>query len=135
MSDRAKRLFSVFFILMGVMILMAAFGFGPMSGSKTHAPSWVIGVCGLVFASGGVVLIGPSQRISSFGAGVVVMGLSAVFGWVALFGEAQYFSGGSSLFPRAVEVLVARVLFGSVAILGIGIAVNAVRNALASRDD
>lgn len=133
-SDRAKLLLGAFFVLMGLMIVMAAFGVGPMSGSKVHAPRWVIGVCGVVFASCGVVLNARSQAIRSLGAGLVVIGLAMAFGWVALFGEARYFSGGSPLLTRAAEVLVARVLFASVAALGIGIAVNAVRKALGGRD-
>ncbi|MCP4203152.1 MAG: hypothetical protein GY769_14615 [bacterium] len=100
MSYRARLLLSAFFVLMGVMVLLAAFDVGPLSGSETHAPSWVIGVSGVVFASCGVVLSASSQRIGRWGAGAVVIGLSVIFRWVALFGEALYFSGGSWLLLR-----------------------------------
>jgi len=48
MTDAKQKLVTgAFLILMGVFILLAAFGIGPMSGSKMNAPRWVIGLCGL----------------------------------------------------------------------------------------
>lgn len=130
MSSLQERLLvGGFCILMGVMISMAAFGVGPMSGSQTHAPSWVIGLAGVLFASSGVVVVAPAHRIAGLAAGVVVVGLTVISAWVALFGEAQYFSGGFSVFSKATEVFIARIMFGSVAILGIAISANAVRRA------
>ncbi len=133
-SSREKAVVAAFFILRGVMILFAAFGVGPMSGSKVHAPMWIIGLAGVLFTSAGVVVIAPSQAIVRIAAGILVVGLSAIFAWVALFGEAQYFSGGLSIFSNATEVMIARVLFGLVAILGIAIAVNALLKTLRKGD-
>ena len=119
-----------FFLLMGILISMAAFGVGPMSDSQMHAPRWVVGVAGVLFASSSVVLVAPAHRIARVAAGVIVVGLSAICAWVALFGEAQYFGGGTSLFSRSTEVFIARVVFGMVAILGTAISANALRRAL-----
>ena len=118
---------------MGVLISMVAFGAGPMSESPIHAPRWVIGVAGVLFASCSVVLVAPAHGSARVAAGVIVVGLSAICGWVALFGEARYFSGGMSMFPRATEVFMARVVFGMVAILGTAVSANALRRALNGR--
>lgn len=131
MTDAKQKLFTgAFFILMGVLILLAAFGIGPMSGSQMNAPRWVIGLCGLFFLSGGVIVIAPTHKIARLAAGVAVMGITVLCAWVALFGDARYFSGGLSLFSRDTEVLIARTLFGAVAVLGIAISGNAARRAI-----
>ena len=51
---------------MGVLISMVAFGAGPMSESPIHAPRWVIGVAGVLFASCSVVLVAPESRCSRY---------------------------------------------------------------------
>lgn len=131
MTDaKQKLLVGVFFILMGVLILLAAFGIGPMSGSPMNAPRWVIGLCGIFFLSGGVMVIAPTQKIATLAAGIAVVGITVICAWIALFGDARYFSGGLSMFSRDTEVVIARALFGAVALLGIAISVNAVRKAL-----
>jgi len=119
---------------MGAMILMAAFGVGPMSGAQMHAPRWVVGLAGLIFASGGVAAIAPTRGILNLAAGIVVGGLSAICAWIALFGEAEYFSGSLSVFSRSTDVLIARVVFGLVALLGAAIFANAVRHAMRGDD-
>ncbi len=131
MTDAKQRLLTgAFFILMGVLILLAAFGIGPMAASRMNAPHWIIGLCGLFFASGGVILIAPTHKIARLAAGIAVVGITVVCAWAALFGDARYFSGGMSVFSQDTEVLIARALFGGVAILGGAISANAVRRAL-----
>ena len=127
---RQKLVTGVFLILMGVLILLAAFGIGPMSGSQMNAPRWVIGLCGLFFASGGLIVIAPTHKMARLAAGIAVVGITVICTWIALFGDARYFSGGLSIFSRDAEVLIARALFGAVAILGIAISANAVRRTL-----
>ncbi len=126
---RQKLLTGAFFILMGLLILLAAFGFGPMSGSRMNAPRWVIGLCGLFFASGGVVVIAPAHKLASLAAGIAVVAITVICAWIALFGDARYFSGGLSMFSHNTEVLIARALFGAVAVLGAAISVHALRKA------
>ena len=131
MTDAKQKLLTgAFVILMGVLILLAAIGIGPMSGSRMNAPRWVIGLCGLFFASGGVIVIAPTHKIASLAAGIAVVGITVICAWIALFGDTRYFSGGLSMFSRDTEVLIARALFGTVAILGAAISANAVRRAL-----
>lgn len=116
-----------FFVLMGWLILLAAFGIGPMAGAPTHAPRWVIGAAGMVFANGGLLVLAPARGVALVGGGIIVVGISVISAWIALFGDAQYFSGGMSWFSRSVEVLIARLLFGAVAVLGLAISANALR--------
>ena len=131
---RERSLLGGFLILMGAMIVMAAFGVGPMSGAQMHAPRWVVGLAGLVFASGGVAAIVTTRGILNLVAGIVVGGLTVICAWVALFGDAKYFSGSPSLFSQATEVLIARVVFGLVALMGAAIFANAARKGFGVRE-
>ncbi len=125
-----KLVTGAFFILMGALIVLAAFGWGPVSGPPMNAPRCVVGVCGLIFASGGVVVVAPTRRLASSAVGAVVVGMTVVSAWVALFGDARYFTGSSSMFSRDTDVVVARILFAAVAVLGVAVSANAVRAAL-----
>ena len=131
--SQEKLLIGIFFAVMGLAILLAAFGLGPMSDSATHAPRWVIGVSGLVFLSSAFILAEISHTLTSLVAGIVTVGMTLICGWIAVFGEDEYFSGGLSLFSDRVEVLIARVLFGLVAGLGAAITINAIRKTLGGR--
>ena len=118
----------IFCSMMGVVILLAAFGFGPMSDAAMNAPRWIVGVMGLIFLGSGVMLIDAFHRLASVMAGLVMVGMTVVCGWISIFGEDAYFSGGPSLFSERTEVLIARVMFGLVAALGAAISINAIRN-------
>lgn len=134
MTRSQEKLFiGIFFAVMGLAILSAAFGFGPMSDSAMHAPRWVIGASGLIFLSSAFILVEKAHTLSSLLAGIVTVGMTLVCGWIAIFGEDEYFSGGLSLFSDRVEVLIARVLFGLVAGLGAAITINAIRKTLGRR--
>lgn len=65
-------------MLMGTLIVLAAFEFGPMSGARMNVPRWVIGLCGLLFASAGVIVIAPTQTMTSVAAGVVVVVMTVI---------------------------------------------------------
>lgn len=122
-----KLLTGAFFSIMGVMVLLAAFGLGPMSNSAMHAPRWVVGLAGMLFLGCGAMLVETSHQLATWMAGLVTIGMTAICGWIALFGEDEYFSGGLSIFSDHVEVLIARVIFGFVAVLGTAITINAIR--------
>ena len=81
--------------------------------STVHAPRWVLGACGAVFVLGGVAALAPpGSSVGSAAAGTVVLAFGLVGGWVALFGSADGFSGGLPFVPEAVNVAVARGMFG-----------------------
>ena len=116
------------------MILLAAFDIGPMSNSAMHAPRWLVAVAGMIFICGGLMLIAESHKVVPWIAGFVTIGMTVICAWIALFGEDEYFSGGPSIFSERIELLIARVLFGSVAILGTAITINALRKLFKSSD-
>jgi hypothetical protein len=129
-----KFVTGVFFSIMGVIILLAAFGLGPMSDSAMHAPRWIVGIAGMLFLGCGVMLIETFHRLASLMAGLATVGMTVICGWIALFGEDQYFSGGPSMFAEHTEVLIARVIFGLVTALGAAITINALRKLIAKGD-
>ena len=131
--SQEKLLIGIFFAAMGLAILSAAFGYGPMSDSAMHAPRWVIGTSGVIFLSIAFILIEKYHTLTSFIAGIVTVGMTLICGWIAVFGEDEYFSGSWSLFSDRVEVLIARVLFGLVAGLGAAITINAIRKTFGGR--
>jgi len=129
-----KLMVGAFFCVMGGMVVLAAFGFGPMSKSAMHAPRWIVGIAGLIFSGCGLMLISASHKIATWIGGMVTIGMTIICGWIALFGEDEHFSGGFSVFSESIEVLIARVLFGAVAILGTAMTINALRNIFDKRD-
>lgn len=121
-----QRAVAVFFLVMGVLITLAAMDMGPMASAQRNAPRWVVAAAGVVFLCGGGLLLVPARWLGSLLAGVVVALLTAVFGWVALFGDSAHFvvsSGG--ILSADAQVLVARVIFAMVAVLGMAILVRA----------
>lgn len=129
-KSRDKFVLGVFALFMGLNILLAAFGYGLMSDSAIYAPRWVVGIAGLVFLSCGVMLFDTLHRLASLMAGIVTVGMAVICAWVALFGEDAYFSGGLSMVSQSAEVLIARIIFGLVALLGAAVTLNALRKSL-----
>lgn len=129
-----KLLTGLFCSIMGVIVVLAAFGIGPMSDSAMHAPRWIVGIAGMVFLGCGVMLIEAFHQLASLMAGAVTVGMTVICGWIALFGEDAYFSGGLSIFSERTEVLIARVIFGLVASLGAAITIHALRKIIGSSD-
>lgn len=120
-------LVGIFFILMGVMISLAAFDMGPMSSGSKNAPNWIIGLSGAFFIGCGALLLKPGPVIGQIIAGISVLSFTAIFAWIALFGDAEHFSSDWPIFSPATEVILARSLFGLVALLGLAITVNVIR--------
>jgi hypothetical protein len=126
MSPWQQCALGVFFLAMGTMIALAAFDLGPMADAQRNAPRWVVAAGGMVFLCGGGLLLFPVRWLGSLLAGVVVFLLTGIFGWVALFGDSAYFVVSSDGFLSAEnQVLVARVIFAMVALLGMAILVRA----------
>ena len=117
-SDRTALLLGFAAIAGGVAVLLVAAGVVAVDPTTVHAPRWVLGACGAVFALGGLAVIVPEgSPVGSAAAGTLVLAFGLVGGWVALFGEAEGFSGGLAFVPRAVNVAIARGLFGAGALL------------------
>ena len=119
-----------FLILMGVMISLAAFDTGPMSSASKNAPNWIIGLSGAFFVACGTLLLKPGPLLAQFVAGISMLSITIICAWIALFGEAQYFSSDWSVLSPTTELMLARSLFGLVALLGLAISINAIRTYL-----
>ncbi|MAQ94445.1 MAG: hypothetical protein CMM84_13080 [Rhodothermaceae bacterium] len=93
-------------------------GVVPADPASVHAPGWVLAVCGAVFVLAGVAMLAHRwPAVQSAAGGVICLAFGLVGGWVALFGEAAQFSGGTGLLSRGAEVAVARGVFGVGAVL------------------
>jgi hypothetical protein len=106
----------LFFILIGIGII-------PVDDSELNAPEWVIGLCGFVFSLAGVmILVGEKSPINHLLAGLLVLSFGCIGGWIALYGEAAHFSGGTPFLSNTQNVWIARVLFGSGSLLCFAVA-------------
>ena len=101
------------FLLAGLLILFVATGWIEMDPAKIHAPRWVIGVCGGMFALSGIGVLyhgvvnalGPTSRATREQTGdgfsvvgwlvglVITGGMAVVAAWIAFGPGDRVFSG------------------------------------------
>ena len=62
--------------------------------------------------------------------GIILFALSVIGAWIALFGSSEEFYGGLSILPRDVNVVMARALFGFVALITLGTSAYVIRKGL-----
>lgn len=113
------------FVLAGFAIMGVGGGVIPVDPSSVHAPGWVIVLCGVVFALGGVMAwtngAGFSEAWSTGLALVFMLCFAAVFSWVAFGPGERGFSGSGSVGPVSVGggsgETVGRIAFGFGAVL------------------
>lgn len=99
--------------------------------TSVHAPRWVVFTIGLVFVLAGVsAFVGVSSRARDLLAAIVLLAMSAVGGWVSLFGASGSFSGGLPILSRGVNVVLGRTLIGFGAIVTFVLSVYAMRRGL-----
>ena len=101
----------------GFVPIAAALGWIQSSNSSQDAPTWVLMVCGLVFQVSGLMLIaGDNKRLVDALAAIFMALMGAMAAWVTL-APAEGLSGGIPFIPRALNVAIARCLFGSGALI------------------
>lgn len=116
------------FLVAGVVIGLVAMGIIAVDEELLHAPRWVIGLLAALFFAGGLaMLVGPGTSLAQWSAGTIVVSMTIVSAWVSLYGASEHFSGDWPLLSKEANVLIARILFGAVAFLGLGIMVGAVK--------
>lgn len=125
-AARHKALVAWFIVLCGAMVTLAAFDVGPMAGAGMHAPRWIIALCGLGFLTCGALVLVSHRGAGRFLAAACVIAMTAVCAWISIFGDARYFSSSIAFIPDDVSVLLARVLFGAIAVMGFAICVRAI---------
>ena len=123
LSPTKTKLFSWLFILTGLFFVLIGIGIIPIDDSELNAPEWVVGLCGFVFSLAGVmILVGEKSPINHLLAGLLVLSFGCIGGWIALYGEAAHFSGGTPFLSNTQNVWIARVLFGSGSLLCFAVA-------------
>ena len=114
--------YSVPFILAGIVIELIVIDVISIDESLVHAPDWVIALCGLLFLSGGLALVaGPKNQIATWSAGTLVISMTLISAWVAVYGASEHFSGDFPFISRDSNVIIARIIFGCVSLLGLAI--------------
>ncbi|WP_412061854.1 hypothetical protein [Rubrivirga sp. IMCC45206] len=115
---RPDLLFGGLFVAAGLALVALGAGVVPVDPASVHAPGWVLALCGAVFGMGGLAALAHRwPAVQSAAVGVIWLAFGVIGGWVALFGSAEQFSGGAGVLPRALDVLLARGLFGLGAVL------------------
>jgi hypothetical protein len=136
-----------YFILVGFAVLPV-----PGGPRNLHAPHWIVLLVGLVFflagagalvqglgranATGDLPTAAPAwMRATQYLIGVALFAAFAMLGsWVAIGGDARHFSGGIPSLGGALNVSIARIVFGLGAIVcwlaAIGFAVSGARKLL-----
>lgn len=105
-------------LLIGLFVAGIGLKIVSVEEGSLHAPHWVMVVVGTIFFFGGAsMLLGSRPVLRRACIGVMLTGFGLTAAWVSLFASADGFSGGVPLVPKAFNVGVARVLFGSGAIL------------------
>jgi hypothetical protein len=133
--QRQRIAISVFLVLMGLLIASIALGIVPIEESKIHAPRWVVGLSGILLVAVGIAAgIGKPNAVASMCAGVFVIGMTVLTGWIAIFGSGEYFSGDLPFLSRQGNIILSRVIFGAVSAMGLAISVVAIRKILGKDD-
>lgn len=120
----------------GLFILLVAAGVIPTDPGSIHAPRWVLGLCGVVFAAGGVAILGPRfALLRNIGLSALLLAMGGVAFWAAALAPVEGWSGGIPLVPRAVNVWFARGLAGFGVLLCLGLLVHGWKTGFRSAGD
>ncbi|HBX64646.1 MAG: hypothetical protein CL670_01805 [Balneola sp.] len=117
-TPKQKALASLLFCGTGLAIILASAEIIPMDEAGLNAPRWVLGLCGFVFALTGVMIfMGDNKKWNNLFAAILIFAMASIGGWVALFGDGANFSGGVSSLSHSSNISLARIVFGSGAII------------------
>ena len=115
---QGRTILAVLFGGGGLFVMVASTVFWSTFAAAAHAPQWVLFLCGLVFFIASVmIVVGQEAPVNNLLAALVLFAMSAIGLWAALFGDAEKISGGLPFLPHAVNVMIARWLFGFGAII------------------
>lgn len=133
-EHKSHPLWGVACILIGVLVMLLGAGVLPVKPSANDAPGLVIALAGGVFfVAGAMMVCPPESRYRSLGAAVLLLCFAGAGFWVAFLAPSEGFSGGLPMAPRAMNVVLARLLFGSGVLICLALSVYAVREFLRGR--
>ena len=122
MHPKARILSSALLIVAGLVIELTVLDIISIDENLVHAPNWVISLLGILFLSSGlVIVVSPESSIASWSAGTLVIAMTLVSAWVAVYGSSEHFSGDLPFISRDTNVIIARIIFGCVSLLGLAI--------------
>jgi len=129
-------------ILIGVLLLVAsivvslvASGTISVDEDAVHAPNWILALLGLLFAGGGLAtLVDPRTSLARWSAGTIVTTITIVSAWISLFGPSEHFSGDWPFLSDDANVLISRVVFGCVSLLGLAMIVAAAKKSWSKKN-
>lgn len=132
-SKRARPVLAVLCVALGIYPLSIALGFVHVDDAQVHAPMWIIALSGVVFLIAGfMILLANRSRANDVLACIVCLLFGVIGMWVALFGASEGFSVGIPLLSHDANVKIARVVFGSGAVICFAISGYAFRRAFRS---
>ena len=128
MHFKDRMLVSLLLIAVGIVIELAVVDVISIDKSSVHAPDWVVALLGVLCLSGGLAIaFSPESRVAIWSAGALVITMTIVSAWVALYGSSEYFSGDLPFISRDANVIIARIVFACVSLLGLAIIVAAAK--------
>ena len=131
---RGRVIWGIVLLIAGLVYAGVSLGIIQVDSSTTHAPMTVLFLVAVVLSIGGVMMIaGRDSRLNELLAAVLLLGMSSIGSWVAIFGSIDGISGGLAFLPSELNVGLGRVLFGLGALLCLAMAVYALRRALKSK--
>lgn len=105
-------------ILLGLYPWLAASGIIGSHDPARDTPEGVLILCGFVFImAGAMILIGQQSRYNSLCAAGICIAFALIGTWISLYGSSDNFSGGLPFLPDATNLMLARILFGTGALL------------------
>ena len=123
-----RILTGVFLLAAGIVVGLIVSGTISVDEDAVHAPNWILALLGLLFAGSGLaVLVDPRTSLARWSAGTVVTTITIVSAWVSLFGPSEHFSGDWPFLSDDANVLVSRIVFGCVSLLGLAMIVAAAK--------
>lgn len=97
----------------GLAVIALALGLLPVKVSYLNVPQWILGMAGAVIVIAGLkMLLGEESRVNNLLAALLLTAMGVVGSWIGLFGSDEGFSGGMPFLPDAVNISLARGLFG-----------------------
>ncbi len=122
MHSKGRILSSALLIVAGLVIELTVLDIISIDENLVHAPNWVIALLGILFLSSGlVVVVSPESSIATWSAGTLVIAITLVSAWVAVYGSGEHFSGDLPFISKDTNVIIARFIFGCVSLLGLAI--------------
>lgn len=130
-----RILISIFLIVSGIAVELVAFDIIPIDEKRVHAPNWIIALLGILFLAGGLtIFVNPKSGIARWAAGIVVITITIVSAWVSVFGASEHFAGDWPFLSNDTNVIIARIMFGCIALMGLAIIVAAAKKSWGQND-